>query len=105
MPEPVNRGLQPLAEIDKLIHEPARLTIMSHLFVVEQADFLFLKNQTKLTWGNLSAHLSKLEAAGYVSIKKTYKKKKPYTILKLTQKGRQVFKAYQKAMKGFFKGF
>ena len=93
-----------LANIDKLIHEPARLTIMSHLLVVEEMDFLFLKSQTGLSWGNLSAHLQKLERAGYISIKKTFMKKKPYTVLRLTPKGKQVFKEYQKEMKGFLKG-
>ena len=58
-------GLQPLAEIDRVIHEPARLLILAYLSVVESADFLFLMNQTALTRGNLSSHLSKLEAAGY----------------------------------------
>ena len=60
---------QPLADIDRVIHEPARLMILAYLYVVESADFLFLMRQTGLTGGNLSSHLSKLEAAGYVDIK------------------------------------
>lgn len=100
---PRNRQIKSLHNIDKLIHEPARLTIMSHLYVVEKADFVFLRNQTGFSWGNLSAHLTKLEAAKYISIKKTYKNKKPYTVLSLTSRGRQVFKDYQKEMKGFFR--
>ena len=62
----------PLAELDRVIHEPARLLLVATLSVVESADFLFLMNQTKLTRGNLSSHLSKLQAAGYVEIKKEF---------------------------------
>ena len=66
---PVDKDLQPLAEIDKLIHEPARLMILATLHVVESADFLFVERQTGLTRGNLSSHMGKLEAAGYIEIK------------------------------------
>ena len=61
-----------IPKVDKIVHEPARFTIMAHLFVVESADFLFLQRQTGLTWGNLSSHISKLEAAGYVEVKKEF---------------------------------
>jgi DNA-binding MarR family transcriptional regulator len=88
--------------IDKLIHEPARLNIMTHLYVVESADFLFMMRQTGLTFGNLSAHMSKLEEAGYIEIIKNFIGKKPHTLLKLTQKGRQSFDEYRKKMKQFF---
>jgi DNA-binding transcriptional ArsR family regulator len=89
-------------EIDKLIHEPARLLIMSNLYVVESADFLFLMRQTDLTFGNLSSHLSKLEKANYVSIKKEFVGKKPHTMLKLTKKGRDAFLDYKRRMKQVF---
>jgi len=59
---------KPIANIDRLIHEPSRLIIMAHLYVVESADYLFLIRQTGMTWGNLSVHISKLEAAGYLEI-------------------------------------
>jgi len=59
---------QPITDIDRLIHEPARYLIMAYLFVAESADALFLQRQTELTWGNLSSHLSRLEAAGYVEM-------------------------------------
>lgn len=91
--------LKPIAEIDKLIHEPARLLIMAYLYVVESADFVFLVRQTGLTWGNLSAHLSKLEAAGYVDIEKEFVGKKPHTMLNLTEEGRAAFQAYRQYMK------
>jgi DNA-binding transcriptional ArsR family regulator len=89
----------PLSDIDRIIHEPARLMIMAHLYVIESADFLFLMRQTGLTWGNLSSHLSKLENANYVEIKKEFKGKKPHTMLRLTNKGRDSFKKYVESMK------
>ena len=88
--------------IDKLIHEPARLSIMTRLYVVESADFLFMMRQTGLTFGNLSAHMSKLEEAGYIEIIKEFVGKKPHTMLKLTEKGRRAFDDYRKKMKQFF---
>ena len=78
--------------IDKLIHEPARLNIMTRLYVVESADFLFVMRQTGLTFGNLSAHMSKLEEAGYIDIIKEFVGKKPHTMLKLTEKGKLIKK-------------
>ncbi len=87
--------------IDRLIHEPARYTIMAHLYVLESADFLFLVRQTGLTWGNLSTHISKLEAAGYVEVKKEFLGRKPHTMASLTSKGRQAFETYRKYMKQF----
>ena len=93
-----DEGIQ---NIDRLIHEPARLTIMSHLYVVESADFLFLQHQTQMTPGNLSAHLSKLENAGYVGVIKEYLDRKPHTALALTKKGRAAFKEYLKNIKRF----
>jgi len=94
-----NQNLQPLADIDRVIHEPARLLILAYLSVVESADFLFLMNQTNLTRGNLSSHLSKLENAGYVEIKKEFVDKIPRTLLTLTEKGRNAFHEYRRNMK------
>ena len=71
----------PIKQIDKTIHEPARLIIMAHLFVVERADFLFLMRHTGLTFGNLSSHMSKLEGAGYIEVEKEFIGKKPNTKL------------------------
>jgi DNA-binding MarR family transcriptional regulator len=88
-----------IPKIDKLIHEPARLSIMAHLYVVESADFLFLMRQTGLTFGNLSSHMTKLESAGYIRVKKEFVGKKPHTMLLLTEKGRTAFQEYQKSMK------
>jgi DNA-binding MarR family transcriptional regulator len=91
-----------LADINKLIHEPARLKIMAQLYVIESADFLFLMRQIGLTFGNLSAHLSKLEAAGYIEIEKEFVGKKPHTTLHLTDKGRKAFRKYRENMKQVF---
>jgi DNA-binding MarR family transcriptional regulator len=94
--------LNAIQNINKIIHEPARLLLMAHLFVVESADFLFLQHQTGLTWGNISSHLRKLENAGYVAVEKEFIDKKPHTTLKLTDKGRKAFKEYRKNMKQVF---
>jgi len=94
-----NPNRQPLDSIDRLIHEPARYLIMAYLFVTDGADALFLQRQTELTWGNLSSHLSKLEAAGYVAVKKEFLDRKPHTMLQLTGEGRKAFEQYRKNMK------
>ena len=98
-------NLQPLAEIDRVIHEPARLLLVATLSVVESADFLFLMNQTQLTRGNLSSHLSKLEAAGYVEIKKEFVEKIPRTLLRLTEEGRNAFVEYRQQMQQVLDSF
>lgn len=94
-----NDELKQMVAIDRLIHEPARFLIMAYLYVVESADFLFLMNQTGLTRGNLSSHLSKLEAAGYVAIQKEFVKKMPRTFLSLTDTGRAAFNVYRQQIK------
>jgi DNA-binding MarR family transcriptional regulator len=78
-----------LAELDKLIHEPARLVILTALSAVQSADFLFLQNLTGLTPGNLSGHLTRLEEAGLIEITKKIVGKRPKTTLRLTTSGRQ----------------
>ena len=100
--EPSGRELEITpGAIDRLIHEPARLLIMSYLAVVESADFLFLMRQTDLTFGNLSSHMSKLEEAGYIQVEKKFVGRKPNTILSLTEKGREAFQQYRDQMKQF----
>jgi DNA-binding MarR family transcriptional regulator len=94
-----NADLSALSEIDRLVHEPARLAVMALLYVVESADFIFLMSQTGLTWGNLSAHMSKLEEAGYLAVEKTFKGKRPNTNLRLTPQGREAFQNYVQSMK------
>lgn len=101
-----NKGddLGSIADIDRLIHEPARLTILAHLYVVESADFLFLTRQTGLTVGNLSSHMTKLEEAGYIKVEKEFLDKKPHTMLRLTDEGRKAFEEYVQSMKQVFNG-
>jgi DNA-binding MarR family transcriptional regulator len=73
--------------------------IMAQLYVVQSADFLFLQQQTQMTPGNLSAHLRKLEDAGYVEVTKEFIERKPHTALALTRKGRDAFKKYRRDIK------
>ena len=87
------------SEIDRLVHEPARLMLMAVLYVIDSADFTFLMNQTGMTWGNLSAHMSKLEEAGYIEVEKSFKGKRPNTMLRLTPQGRAAFQSYRSTMK------
>jgi len=95
--------LRSVTELDRLIHEPARLLIVTILSTVESADFLFLQRETGLTKGNLSAHLSKLEDAGYVKIQKTFKGKLPLTVCKLTASGTKAVTQYRQQLQSFMK--
>src|SRR5512143_309492 len=97
----MGEDLRSVTELDRLIHEPARLLIVTILASVASADFLFLQRETGLTRGNLSAHLSKLEEAGYVKIEKTFKGKLPLTICKLTGAGKKALKAYRDQLQDF----
>jgi DNA-binding MarR family transcriptional regulator len=87
-------------DVDRLIHEPARLMLMALLYVLESADFTFLMAQTGLSWGNLSSHMSKLETAGYIAVAKDFVDRRPRTMLRLTDPGRAAFRQYRQTMKG-----
>jgi DNA-binding MarR family transcriptional regulator len=91
--------LQSIADIDRTIHAPARLMILAFLSVVESADFTFLLNQTGLTRGNLSSHLSKLEAAEYISVEKEFVERIPRTLIRLTGDGREAIETYRENMR------
>ena len=93
--------LRSVTELDRLIHEPARLLIVTILASAASADFLFLQRETGLTKGNLSAHLSKLEGAGYVQIEKMFKGKFPLTVCKLTSAGQKALKTYRQQLQSF----
>jgi DNA-binding transcriptional ArsR family regulator len=95
--------LRSVTELDRLIHEPARLLIVTILSTVASADFLFLQRETGLTKGNLSAHLSRLEEAGYVKIEKTFKGKLPLTVGKLTTSGKKALTQYRQQMQDFMR--
>jgi DNA-binding MarR family transcriptional regulator len=81
-------------EIDKIIHEPARLRIMMILAGLEQADFTFLATTLGLTRGNLNRHVEKLESAGYLKVKRSFKGKVRNTRYQLTQKGTKSLTRY-----------
>lgn len=101
----IKSDLPTMADLDRLVHEPARLAVMALLYVVESADFTFVINQTGLTWGNLSAHISKLEKAGYLEAQKSFKGKRPNTNLKLTPQGRESFQKYVRRMRKILKDY
>ena len=88
-------------ELDSLLHSPLRLAVMSILIGVESADFVYIKQQTGVTSGNLSVQLDKLQSAGYISIEKGYKGKKPCTTCRVTQEGLSAFEKYVEALKGY----
>ncbi len=94
-----DKFFQEIREIDRVIHEPARLAIMAALYTVREADFRYLLSITGLTKGNLSAHASKLEESGYIEVEKKFVHKKPMTIYRLTDKGRQAFSEYLRVIK------
>jgi len=89
--------------IDKVIHQKARLGIMSILMVMEETGFNYLKERLKLSDGNLSTHLSTLEKEKYIKIKKKFVKKKPKTLCHLTEKGRQAFLEYMNNLEQIIK--
>ena len=95
--------LRSVTGLDRLIHEPARLLIVTILSAAASVDFLFLQRETGLTRGNLSAHLSKLEEAGYVKIEKTFKGKLPLTVCKLTAAGQKALLQYRQQLQDFIR--
>ena len=103
-PSEIARGLQPIAELDRIIHSPARLMILAYLSVVESADFVFLMRQTGLTRGNLSSHMSRLEDAGYIDVDKEFVDRKPLTLLRITGRGRTAFRKYRASMRQLLNG-
>ena len=90
--------VDPLADIDPLIHAPSRLRVMTYLYVVDSIDFVYLKRVTGMSWGNLSTHLTKLEQAGYIRISKSFQDKKPKTMIQMTDEGRKAFRRYKDDM-------
>ena len=96
-----------MVELNNVIHQPARLRIMSSLVTLdpgEQIDFTYLRNLLKLTDGNLGAHLTKLESAGYIKIEKTFVARKPRTFISATGKGRDAFETHVAALEQILKG-
>jgi len=100
----MNHEIQPtqtLVGVDRFVHEPSRSAILAVLSAVQCADFLYLQRETGLTKGNLTVHLSKLEAAGYIKIEKTYRGKLPLTLCSLTEEGKVAFENYRQQLRQF----
>lgn len=91
-------AFEDLADLDRLVHEPARLAILTVLQSVQDADFLFLQRMTGLSKGNLSSHLAKLGDAGLVLIIKSFVGKIPHTRVALTSEGRTQIANYWKTI-------
>lgn len=97
--DPGNEDLQLIADIDRIIHSPARLMILALLAVIDSADFTFLMTQTGLTRGNLSSHLSKLAEVEYIVIQKEFVENIPRTLVRLTEDGRIAIQSYRESMR------
>lgn len=87
-----------ITSLNPLIHQPTRLLILTTLYPVKSADFLYVLRETGLTRGNLSAHSTKLEKAEYIAVEKTFRGKMPLTIFRMTAKGRTAFDAYRQQL-------
>lgn len=98
----MNEQLRAISELDRVIHEPARLMIVALLAGVKECDFLYLLHETEMNKGNLSSHLARLEEARYVEIEKTYRGKVPMTLLRLTRAGHAAFDEYRAGLKSAF---
>ena len=92
-----------MKELDPLLHSQLRLAVMSILMNVDEADFVYLKEKTSSTAGNLSVQLDKLFAAGYISVEKSFVGKKTRTLCKVTAKGREAFEQYVEDLKTLLK--
>lgn len=90
-----------LPELDPLLHSQLRLAVISLLSNFVEADFVYLKEKTQATAGNLSVQIEKLGAAGYIHVEKTFAGKKPRTVCCLTSKGKQAFEAYVQALQSY----
>jgi DNA-binding transcriptional ArsR family regulator len=97
--------MRSLAEVNRIIHEPARLMILSYLEAVDSADYVFLMRVSGLTWGNLSSHMTKLEEAGYIAVEKQFVNKKPHSMAMITTQGKQALKEYRRVMKQALEGY
>lgn len=90
-----------MKELDPLLHSQLRLAVMSILMNVEEADFVYLKEKTESTAGNLSVQLEKLSTAGYITVEKVFSGRKPRTVCRVTAQGRKAFEDYVDALKSY----
>jgi DNA-binding MarR family transcriptional regulator len=88
-------------DLDPLLHSQLRLAVVSLLISVDKAEFTFLKEKTQSTAGNLSVQLDKLSEAGYITIEKSFKGKRPLTTCKITKKGMKAFEEYVNNLKQY----
>ncbi len=95
-------ALPPILDLDRLVHEPARLTILTVLAAAEEVEFLYLQRVTGLNKGNLSSHAQKLEAGGYLETVKAFRGRIPATSFRITAAGRSALQAYRERMRAFF---
>ena len=90
-------------ELNPLLHSELRLAVVSILIGAESADFVFIRQQTGATAGNLSVQLDKLAKAGYIEVEKTFRGKKPCTVCRITTVGRDAFAEYVEALQSYIK--
>ena len=88
-------------QLDPLLHSQLRLAVMSLLIGVDSAEFVFIREKTNATAGNLSVQLDKLSTAGYISVIKSFKGKRPLTTCSITRVGIKAFEEYVNALKGY----
>lgn len=88
-------------KLDPLLHSELRLAVMSVLVGLDEADFVYLRQQTGATAGNLSVQLDKLSAAGYITVEKGFQGKKPRTTCRVTDAGRAAFGTYVEALRSY----
>ena len=98
MTEPKASNVHALLDLDRVVHEPARLAILTILASAEEVEFRFLEETIGLTRGNLSSHVSKLEAAGYLTVKKAFRDRIPVTSYRITTAGQKAIDGYRKAL-------
>ncbi|WP_373494971.1 winged helix-turn-helix domain-containing protein [Aquiflexum sp.] len=89
--------------LDPLLHSQLRLAVVSLLMAVEEAEFIYLKEKTGSTSGNLSVQISKLKEAGYIEVEKSFRDNFPLTTCKITNKGRKAFEDYVNALEGYIR--
>lgn len=91
--------IKPILDLDRMVHEPARLAILTVLASAEEVEFQFLQRITGLNKGNLSSHTQKLEAAGYLDTIKAFRGRIPVTSFRITKEGRKAFEAYRRQLR------
>lgn len=90
-----------MKELNPLLHSQLRLAVMSILMNVDEADFVYLREETESTAGNLSVQIEKLSSAGYINVEKGFLGRKPRTVCRVTEKGRKAFEEYVDALKSY----